>query len=148
MSLREQIIESQKTAMLERNKVLLSTLRNLWSAIKNEEIEKKRNLTDEEVQAAAKRLVKQSQDALQDFRKAGREDLSENAEIEIELLKKYLPEHLSKEEVEKIVDKVVSENSDSDLNFGVLMGVVMQHVKGKADGALVRQLVDKRLKSK
>ncbi len=147
MSLREKIIESQKTAMLERNRVLLDTLRNLWSAIKNEEIEKKRVLSDEEIQSVAMRLVKQSQDALQDFKRAGRDDLSDSTEKEIEMLNVYLPEQMSEAEVEKIVNQVVEENKDGELNFGTIMGMVMQRVKGKADGAIVRQSVDKRLNS-
>ncbi|PJA89574.1 MAG: glutamyl-tRNA amidotransferase [Candidatus Magasanikbacteria bacterium CG_4_9_14_3_um_filter_32_9] len=147
MSLREKIIESQKTAMLERNRVLLDTLRNLWSAIKNEEIEKKRILSDEEIQSVAMRLVKQSQDVLQDFKRAGRDDLSDSTEKEIEMLSVYLPEQMSEAEVEKIVNQVVEENKDGELNFGTIMGMVMQRVKGKADGAIVRQSVDKRLNS-
>jgi len=147
MSLREKIIESQKTAMLERNRVLLDTLRNLWSAIKNEEIEKRRVLSDEEIQSVAMRLVKQSLDALQDFKRAGRDDLSDSTEKEIEMLSVYLPVQMSESEVEKIVNQVVEESKDGELNFGAIMGLVMQRVKGKADGAIVRQLVDKRLNS-
>jgi hypothetical protein len=145
MSLREQIIEAQKNAMKERNAFLLEVLRNLWSAIKNEEIEKQQNLSDEEIQSVAKRLVKQSLDALNDFTQAGREDLIEKTSKEIELLKKYLPEQLSEEEIEAIVDQVLEEKKDEEKNLGIIMGVVMQRVKGKADGSLVRQIVNQKL---
>jgi len=63
------------------------------------------------------------------------------------MLSVYLPEQMSEAEVEKIVNQVVEENKDGELNFGTIMGMVMQRVKGKADGAIVRQSVDKRLNS-
>jgi len=139
MSLREQIQGAQITAMKERNQDMLSILRILWSAIRNAEIDKKENLSDNEIQEVTARLVKQQKDALQDFIAGGRQDLADKANKEIALLQVYLPAQLSDDELRVIVKKVIAENNINETARA--MGMIMKEVKGKADGNKVREIV-------
>lgn len=143
-SLREQIRQEQTEALKNREEVKLSVLRFLNSAIKNTEIEKRKELSDAEVQEVIARQVKQLQDALKDFEKGGRADLVENTNREISLLKNYLPAQLSPEEAERAVKKILTDNGLlENKDVGKAMGLAMKELKGKADGNLVRQLVEK-----
>lgn len=144
MSLRNSILEAQKTAMKEGDKSSLSTLRMLWSALRNTEIDKGSELSDEEIEQLISRQVKQLKDASLDFEKGGRTDLIEENQKEIQLLSKYLPEQISDEELENIVQKIIS-GSPQEKNIGIVMGMVMKEVKGKADGKRVRECVEKNL---
>lgn len=143
-SLKEQIKNEQIAALKNREEEKLSVLRFLNSAIKNAEIEKQKELSDAEVQEVIARQVKQFQDALKDFEKGGRADLVENTNREINLLKNYLPAQLSAEESETVVKKILTDNGLlENKDVGKAMGLVMKELKGKADGNLVRQLVEK-----
>ena len=95
MTLRSEIQEKQYDAMKKGDAERLSVMRLLNSAIKNEEIELKRELNDEEAQAVVGRQVKQLKDALKDFEAGGRKDLIEKTQKEIEILEEYLPEQMS-----------------------------------------------------
>ena len=142
MPLRNSIHDAQTSAMKEGDKQSLSTLRMLWSAIRNAEIDKGSELTDEEVEQLITRQVKQLKDSLSDFEKGGREDLMEQAQGEIKFLSQYLPEQLSDEELERVVKEVMMKQS-GEKNTGVIIGAVMKEVKGKADGKRVRECVEK-----
>lgn len=143
-SLKEQIKNEQIAALKNREEDKLSVLRFLNSAIKNAEIEKQKELSDAEVQEVIARQVNQSQDALKDFEKGGRADLVENTNREINLLKNYLPAQLSAEEAETAVKKILTDNGLlENKDVGKAIGLVMKELKGKADGNLVRQLVEK-----
>lgn len=144
MSLRSTILEAQKVAMKEGDKSSLSTLRMLWSALRNTEIDKGSELSDEEIEQLISRQVKQLKDALADFEKGGRTDLMEENQREIQFLSKYLPEQISDEELETIVKKVIA-GSPEEKNTGVVMGMVMKEVKGRSDGKRVRECVEKLL---
>lgn len=142
MSLRQRILDAQKQAMKEGDKASLSTLRMVWSALRNIEIDKGGELTDEEVQEVIARQVKQLKDAMTDFEKGGRSDLMEQTQVEIAYLSQYLPQQLTDEELEKVVQNIVSAHS-GEKNAGIIMGAVMKEVKGKADGKKVREFVEK-----
>lgn len=142
MSLKEQIMEAQKQAMKEKNAEVLSTIRMLTSAIKNEEIDSRTELTDEQVQQVVARQVKQLNDSIVDFQKGGREDLVTQAAKEVQLLTTFLPEQLSDAELQLIVKEVIeAAGATSAQDVGKVMGTVMQKVKGKADGQRVRAMV-------
>lgn len=146
MTLRSDIQEKQYDAMKQKDADRLSVLRLLMTAIKNEEIELKRELNDLEVEAIVGRQVKQLKDAIKDFESGGRHDLVQKNEKEIEILKEYLPEQLSDEELSKLVDKTIEQLSAGPGDIGKVMGKVMAEAKGKADGNKVRELVSRELK--
>ena len=145
MTLRNEIQESQYDAMKRGDADKLLVMRLLISAIKNEEIEVKRELNDEEVQSIVARQVKQSNEAIKDFESGGRQDLVDKTKKEIEVLQVYLPEQISDEELSKIIDKTIEQMSAGPTDIGKVMGVVMGEVKGKADGNKVREIVSTKL---
>lgn len=145
MSIRQQLQDELKIAMKERQEDRLSTLRMLWSQIRNSEIDKKHELTDDEILEVVGRSVKQLKDSINDFNTGGRTDLVAKTQAEVDLLQTYLPAQLSDEELRAIVIKVLSENNLTDA--GKAMGAVMKEVKGKADGNRVRQMVGEIIKT-
>lgn len=142
MNLSERLNEDMKQAMKSKDKHSLSTIRMVRSTIKNLEIDLKRTLDDNEVLDILSREIKQRKDALQEFEKAGRDDLVANANAEIEIIGKYLPAQLSEEEIKVIVQQTIQETgASSKADMGKLMSALMPKVKGRADGKLVNQVV-------
>lgn len=142
MSLMERLNEDMKQAMKNQDKFKLSVIRMVRSAIKYVEIEKRTTLTDEQIIDVLTREVKQRRDSLQEFEKAGREDLATSVKAELEILKDYLPEQLSEDEVRDIVKEAIAETGASGkADMGKVMGAVMPKVKGRADGKLINKLV-------
>lgn len=145
--LHEQIKESLKEAMLAKDTVKLKTIRNMLAAFMNElvAIGKKPNefLTDEEVLTVIARLAKQRKDSIEQFRKGNREDLADEENAELKILETYLPKMMEKEEVEKIAKAKKDELAIEDVSKkGTLMSELMKELKGKADGDLVKEVVD------
>ena len=146
MSLKEEILKDMKEAMKARDKLKLSTLRLLIAEIKNKEIAAKGELKDHEILVLIQKAVKQRQDSIEQYRKGGREDLADKEEGEMKILKTYLPEELSKEELIKIIDSAISATGAVSLKeMGNVMKEVIPQTQGKADGKLVSELVRKRL---
>lgn len=142
MSLMERLTEDMKQAMKAKDAVRLSVIRMARSAIKNEEIEKGRPLTDDDVIAVLHRELKQRRDSLHEFEKAGRQDLVDKVKAEIEVLTQYLPEQLSDEELLELIRNAVQEvGATSKKDLGKVMRVLMPKVKGRADGKRVNALV-------
>lgn len=147
MPLKSIIEQDKNNALKEKNEAKLSTLRMLWSEIKNTEINKQHEISDEEVLEIIFRQVKQLKEAAKEFESGGRSDLAEKNEVEISVLKIYLPEQISDEELEKKVKEVIAETgSFSKQDFGKVMGMVMGKVKDQADGGRVKEIVGKMLK--
>jgi len=141
--LRTKISADQLQAMKDKDEGRLSILRMLSAALKNAEIDKQQPLDDGEIQAVLLRQVKQLQDSLVDFKKGGREDLVLQVEKEIACLQVYLPKQLSKEEIEILVKQILErENLLSAPDVGKTMGLIMKELKGKADGNVVREVVN------
>ena len=127
----------------------VSILRMASAAIKNAEIDKQTELTDEEVQEVLRRQVKQLADALKDFERGGRQDLIEKTKAEIHLLSSYVPAQLSDEEMETRVAAIVASLGPKEQqNMGRAMGAVMKEMKGLADGNRVRDIVSQILTAK
>ncbi|WP_046214709.1 GatB/YqeY domain-containing protein [Paenibacillus wulumuqiensis] len=146
MSLSERLNENMKQAMRDKDKFKLSTIRMVRSTIKNLEIDLKRDLNDEEVLDILSREIKQRKDALQEFEKAGRDDLTSNLRAEIEIISEYLPAQLSEEEIKVIVQQTILETgASSKADMGKLMSALMPKVKGRADGKVVNQTVQQLL---
>lgn len=146
MSIREEIQTGVKEAMKSGQAERLSTLRMLWSAVRNTEIDKKCELTDEEIQEVVKRQVKQLKDSIVDFQSGGREDLVANTQTEIDLLIRFLPVQMTDEELRLVVDRILHQDGINKENIGQLIGFIMKEVKGKADGTRVREMVTQMLK--
>ncbi len=141
MSLRNDIAQAQTKALKEKEQDRLSVLRMLMAGVKNGEIEKKRELEDEEVEKIVAVQIKQQNDAIKDFSSAGRDDLVKKAEAEIEIMKEFVPEQMSDEELKSVVEGVIKETGASGAQeMGKVMGVVMKQVQGKADGNRVKEM--------
>ena len=142
MNLSERLNEDMKQAMKSQDKFKLSTIRMVRAAIKNLEIDLKRTLNDEEVLEILGREIKQRKDSLQEFTKAGRDDLAVNLKAEIELIGQYLPVQLTEEEIKVIVQQTIQETgASSKADMGKVMSALMPKVKGRADGKIVNQAV-------
>jgi uncharacterized protein YqeY len=145
--LHEQIKNKIKEAMLAKNAVLLETLRGMVTAFTNELVAKGKKpnemLTDEEVLAVITRLSKQRKDSIEQFKKGNREDLVKEEEAQLTILETYLPKLMEKSEVEKIAKSKKEELGITDpTKKGMLMQALMKDLKGKADGGVVKEVVD------
>lgn len=143
----EQIKDQIKEAMLAKDAVRLQTLRGLLSAFTNELVAKKRKpqevLEDEDALAVIGRAVKQRKDSIEQFEKGGRADLAEDEKAELAILTTYLPAQMSKEEVmEAVLAKKAELRVTDKAMAGKLMGTIMKDLKGKADGDMVKAVID------
>ncbi len=144
--MRNRILDDLKEAMKAQDKDLLAVIRAVKGAMQLEEISKKHELTDEEVIDVIAKQIKMRKESIVEFEKGNRNDLIEQTTKEIEILNKYMPEQLSKEEVENIIDeafKVVNPTSSSDM--GKIMREVTPKLKGKADMKEVSEIIKSRL---
>lgn len=125
------------------------TLRILSSAIKDEEIKKQKReqgLSEEETIEVVARSIKQRRDSISEYEKANRPELAQVEKDEIAIIEKYLPEQLSEEEVQKIIRAIIAEvGATGKSDFGKVMGVAMQKMKGKTNGDLVKRITEQEL---
>ena len=145
--LHEQIKNNIKEAMMAHDTVRLETYRGMLSAFTNELVSKNRKpneiLGDEEALAVITRLSKQRKDSIEQFKKGNREDLVKEEEAQLAILEVYLPKLMEKSEVEKIAKEKKEELGITDATKkGVLMSALMKDLKGKADGSVVKEVVD------
>jgi uncharacterized protein len=146
MTLVERIEHDTKEAMKAKNEPVLSALRLVRSALKNKQIDLGHSLTDDEAQAVVKTMVKQYRDALADFTGAGRADLAERQQSEIQLLEAYLPAQLPEAEIETIAKRVIVNLNATAKDMGRVMGAVMKETAGRAHGNNVKAVVERLLK--
>ena len=149
MSIKDLLTEDMKQAMKDKEsgKLRLSVIRMARANIKNIEIDEKRELNDDEVLAVLVKEVKMRQDSLEEFAKAGREELAEQAKQEIAILRKYLPEQLSDEELKALVEEAVAETGAAGpKDMGKVMAALMPKTKGRADGKRINTMVRELLK--
>lgn len=146
MSLVIQINEDVKAAMKSQDKEKLNTIRMLKSAIQLASIEKKGELSDEEVIDVISKQIKMRKDSIVEFTKANRTDLAEQYQSEIDILMSYMPEQLTREDVIKIIDEVfASVNPTSQKQMGLIMKEVTPKVKGKFDMGEVSKIIKEKL---
>lgn len=146
MSLEERLVQEMKQAMKSNEKLRLSTIRMIRSAVKNKEIEQRGELTDEGIIKVIQGLVRKGEESVEQFRAGGRADLVEKEEKEIEILKSFLPQPISREEILRIIDQSIEETqASSSKDLGKVMKSVIPKLGGKADGKLINQLVKERL---
>ena len=144
MSLLNKLVEDMKAAMKEKEggKKKLSVIRMVRSSLKNVEIDKRKELSEDEVIEVLAREVKKRKDAFEEYVKVGRQDIADGLQEEIEILMKYLPEQMSEAEIRLLVQQIVAEvKPEGPRDMGKVMGKLMPQIKGKADGKLVNQIV-------
>ncbi len=148
MSLLQRLDADMKAALKESDKLKLSAIRLVKAAVKNHQIEKGRELSDEEIQAVISTLSKQRKDSIEQFLKGGRQDLADQERRELAVLQAYLPEQLSPAELDKIILQAIQESSSADeKDMGKVMKILMPRVKGLADGKTVNIRVKELLQS-
>ena len=145
--LHEQIKNGIKEAMMAHDALQLKAFRAMSSAFTNELVAKNRKpqemLTDEEAISVIAKLAKQRKDSIEQFKKGSREDLVKEEEAELSILETYLPKMMDKSEVEKIARAKKEELGITDATKkGMLMSALMKDLKGKADGGVVKEIVD------
>lgn len=145
--MKEQILNDIKTAMKARDLETVSALRMVSSAIKNKEIEVRPNeLTDQDVTSVLKKLSKQRKDSIEQFQKAGRDDLAQKEQKELSVLEKYLPEQMSEEQISEVVVAAINEVGAASMkDMGKVMQAVTAKTQGSADNKLVSQIVKAKL---
>jgi len=149
MNIQQRIEGDLKKALTSGDQIVVSTLRMLKSAVHNKEIsQKKKKLSDEEIQKVLTSEKKKRQDSIDAFRKGGRDDLVAQEEKESKIIEQYLPEQLSEEEIKKVVQGIMTGMNDEEEQFGKIMSQVMAKVKGQADGRVVSRAVKEALSSK
>ncbi|ASJ53038.1 GatB/YqeY domain-containing protein [Brevibacillus formosus] len=148
MSVMERLDQDMKQAMKDRAALKLSVIRMVKAALKNEEINKGRLLSEDEVLTILTRELKQRRESLHEFEKAGRVELASKTREEIDVLSAYLPAQLSEDEIRDIVrEGIAATNASSKKEMGKVMGAIMPKVKGRADGNLVQKIVSEELPS-
>ncbi len=148
MSLGEKIAGDLKTAMKSGDKDIVSILRMIKSSIKNQEIDKKELLNDEEVSAILRTFVKRAKEAMEQFSNAGRTELAEQETKELAIIQTYLPKQLNEDDIRKIVRESIDETGAAGpKDMGKVMKVVMVKAKGQIDGKLTNVLVKEMLEA-
>ncbi len=146
MSAVERIQQDTKTAMKERDKPRLGALRMLGAALKNGQIEAGRPLEEQEEQTILRRQLKQREESAEAFRNAGREEQAASEAAEAEVVRAYLPQALTREEMETVVDEAIQETGAIGMrDMGKVMGRATQLSEGRAEGRELSALVKERL---
>lgn len=145
-NLKTTILEDLKNAMKSGDKRAVSVLRMLNSEIKNKEIEKGRTLSDDLIVGVITSQAKKRKDSITAYKEGGREDLAEQEEKELDILKKYLPEQMNEEKIRKEVENAVKElNASGASDIGKVMGFLTTKLKGKADNSVVSKIAKEEL---
>ncbi|HEY6032545.1 MAG TPA: GatB/YqeY domain-containing protein [Gaiellaceae bacterium] len=146
MTLIEELEDDLKEAMRERDGDRRDVLRLILNALRNAEKDLQRPLTEEEELQVLQRERKKRLEAAEAYRSAGREEQADDEEYELEVLEDYMPEPLSEDEIERIVDDAIAENGATSLaDLGRVMADVMPQIAGRADGSTVSQIVREKL---
>jgi len=146
MSLKEKITEDMRAALRSGDKAKLKLIRMLRSEIRYKEIDNGSELEDDDTIEVLSSALKKRKEAIEEFKKGGREDLVSQEEEELKIILSYLPEQLSQEDLEKLDDEKIAEtDAQSPRDIGKVMRAVMPEVKGRADGKKVNHLVSLKL---
>lgn len=146
MSLKQQLSDAMKAAMKAKDSLRLTTLRMVLAAVKNREIDQRKELEDEDVIGVLSSLVKQRKESVQFYREGGRAELAEKEEAELAVLQEFLPQPLSREEIAGLIEQAVIETGAAGpRDMGKVMKVVSAQTRGRADGKQVSDMVKERL---
>lgn len=142
MSLLEQIRKDMLTALKSSEKEKTQTLKMLLATMKNAQIKSEKELTDKDVEKILRKETKKIEDSIEQYGKMKREDLVKKEKHDLEIIKEYLPELMSDEDIKKIVEDKIKELEVTDMrDMGRVMGAVMKELEGKADGNTVKNIV-------
>jgi uncharacterized protein YqeY len=142
MSLHQRLDDDLKRAIKSSDKLKTSVVRMVKAAIKNRQVEKQRELSEEEIISVILTLSKQRRESIELFSKGGREDLADKEKQEISILQTYLPSQLTQEELDRLIIESIQESSAAGVkDIGKVMRLLMPKVKGTADGKMVNQRV-------
>lgn len=146
MSIQKELMNDLKDAMKSKNKIKKSTITMLRSAIKQIEVDERVEVDEERFIEIINGQIKTKRKALVDFEKAERQDLIDQTEKEISILKEYLPEQLSEEKLTAIIEETIEQAGASNMSdMGKVMGMLSPKVKGKAESAKVAAIVKEKL---
>lgn len=147
--MKERINKDFITAMKNKEKEKLAVIKMVRGAIQLEELNKKKELTDDEVVSIIAKQIKTRKESIVEFEKGNRQDLIEKTKEEIKILEEYMPEQMGEEEVNKVIDEVFAQlNPTGPSDMGKIMGAISPILKGKADLSLVNKLIREKLNNK
>jgi len=145
--MRNKILTDLVSAMKAQNKEVLSVLRMVKGAMQIEEINKKKELSDEEMVTLIAKQIKTRKESIEDFIKGNRQDLIDQTTSEINILNNYMPQMMSEEDINKVLNDIFNNIQPTSKDIGKVMGAVMPILKGKADMGLVNKLVKIKMES-
>ncbi len=146
MSLKDQLKDQQKLAMLAKDKLRLGAMRLLMAEIKQREVDTRVELNDEEILAVVTKMVKQRRDSISQFEAAGRQDLADKESAEIVVLQEFLPQQLTADEIAALIEQAITESGAAVMaDMGKVMAVLKPKIQGRADVGAVSAQVKTRL---
>ncbi|WP_421319452.1 GatB/YqeY domain-containing protein [Aeromonas veronii] len=146
MSLKDQLKDQQKLAMLAKDKARLGAIRLLMAEIKQREVDTRIELNDEDILAVVTKMVKQRRDSISQFEAAGRQDLAEKESAEIVVLQEFLPQQLTADEIAALIEQAITESGAAVMaDMGKVMAVLKPKIQGRADVGAVSAQVKTRL---
>ena len=146
MSLKDQLKDQQKLAMLAKDKARLGAIRLLMAEIKQREVDTRIELNDEDILAVVTKMVKQRRDSISQFEAAGRQDLADKESAEIVVLQEFLPQQLNADEIAALIEQAITESGAAVMaDMGKVMAVLKPKIQGRADVGAVSAQVKTRL---
>ncbi|WP_429122411.1 GatB/YqeY domain-containing protein [Aeromonas allosaccharophila] len=146
MSLKGQLKDQQKLAMLAKDKARLGAIRLLMAEIKQREVDTRIELNDEDILAVVTKMVKQRRDSISQFEAAGRQDLADKESAEIVVLQEFLPQQLTADEIAALIEQAITESGAAVMaDMGKVMAVLKPKIQGRADVGAVSAQVKTRL---
>ncbi len=146
MSLKDQLKDQQKLAMLAKDKARLGAIRLLMAEIKQREVDTRIELNDEDILAVVTKMVKQRRDSISQFEAAGRQDLADKESAEIIVLQEFLPQQLTADEIAALIEQAITESGAAVMaDMGKVMAVLKPKIQGRADVGAVSAQVKTRL---
>ncbi len=141
MSLKEQLLSDMKEAMKSKDSLRLETIRSVISAVKNQEIDTRKDLQEEEILTIVSREVKKRKEAAALYEQGNRPELKDKEVQEMQILQTYLPEQVSEEDLRRRIQEVIAETGAVGMkDFGKIMKTLVPEFKGKADNGLIKDL--------
>jgi len=144
--LKQRIMDDMKSCMRAGDKERLGTIRLALSAIKQQEVDSRSTLEDADILAILDKMAKQRRESIEQFEKAGRDDLASKEKDELKVIQTYLPSQLSEEEIASIIDEAIQTTGAQTMrDMGKIMGIIKPKMQGRADMSAVSALIKSRL---
>jgi hypothetical protein len=144
--LKQRIMDDMKSCMREGDKERLVTIRLALSAIKQQEVDSRSTLEDADILTILDKMAKQRRESIEQFEKAGRDDLASKEKDELKVIQTYLPSQLSDEEIASIIDEAIQTTGAQTMrDMGKIMGIIKPKMQGRADMSAVSALIKSRL---